>query len=96
MTVRKVARREVRLDPDYDQSLEEELRRRDMTFAAWVREQIDQHAEERVRAERLRLVEELGRMNVDWGYEEAGGPDPATRLIGLALDESASQADPNE
>ena len=35
-------------------------------------------------------------MNVDWGYEEAGGPDPATRLIGLALDESASQADPNE
>lgn len=41
MTVRKTARREVRLDPEDDRLLEEELRERHLTFAAWVREALE-------------------------------------------------------
>ncbi len=44
MVARKTARREVRLDEEDDRLLEEQLRRRDLSFAAWVREQIDDTA----------------------------------------------------
>lgn len=83
MTVRKVARREVRLDSEHDRQLEEELGSRGLTFAAWVREQIDRDAEAKARAERLAMVERLFELNIDWGLDEVAGEpgDPASNLV---------------
>jgi len=95
VTVRKVARREVRLDAEHDRKLECELERRGVSFAAWVREQIDREAEQAAIEERLKLVEELANLNIDWGYEEVAHlpGDPATNLIRKAIDEAYGVAD---
>lgn len=97
MTVRKVARREVRLDTEHDRQLEEALCRRGLTFAAWVREQIDREADEKARASRLAALEELFKEQIDWGYDEAEDQDdPATELINKAYDEELKAAGLNE
>lgn len=73
--------------------LEEELCRRGLTFAAWVREQIDRDAEEKARAERLAALEELFKEEIDWGYEEAEDQeDPATELLNKAYVEELKAA----
>ncbi|HML99189.1 MAG TPA: hypothetical protein PKD75_11970, partial [Tepidiformaceae bacterium] len=59
MVVRKTARREVRLDPEDDRLLEEELRERDLTFAAWVREQLEAAREARERRRREEAIDRL-------------------------------------
>ena len=87
MVVRKSARREVRLDEEHDRRLEEELRQRDITFAAWIREQIDRNADEKARAQRLAAVERLASLNLDFGWDPSE-PEPATRLIDDAYDEA--------
>ena len=93
MTVRKVVRREVRLDAEHERKLGCELERRGVSFAAWVREQIDRDAEEQARAERLAALEELFKRDVDWGYAEAEDQDdPATELINRAYDEEIESA----
>ncbi len=90
VTVRKIARREVRLDPDYDQQLEAELARRRLSFAAWVREQIDRDAEESARIERKAAVERLCNLEIDWGLDEVAGQpgDPASNLVRKVMAEA--------
>lgn len=83
-----MARREVRLDAEHDQRLQKELRRREITRAAWVREQIDRQAEEEARAERMRVAQQLCALGIDWGYRTADEPDPASALVRWALDEA--------
>lgn len=89
MVVRKTVRREVRLDEEHDQRLAEQLRRRDITFAAWLREQIDHgaEAESEALARRQEAVERLTSMHLDFGWD-SGEPDPATRVINEAYDEA--------
>jgi hypothetical protein len=87
MTVRKIARHEVRLGPEHERDLEEELSRRGLTFAEWVRENIAAGREDRELAKRLAAAEELTSMNIDWGWDP-NDPDPATKLIDEAYNES--------
>lgn len=90
VTVRKTLRREVRLDPDYDQQLEAELARRRLSFAAWLREQIDRDAAERARTERKAMVEQLCNLEIDWGLDEVAGEpgDPASNLVRKVMAEA--------
>jgi len=70
-----------------------ELERRGVSFAAWVREQIDRDAEEQARAARLVALEELFKEEFDWGYDEAEDQDdPATELINRAYEEEIESA----
>lgn len=85
MIARKTTRREVRLDPESDSKLEEQLRRRGVTFADWVREQIDRESEAVALERRLRAAAAIGAMNIDLGWD-ANDPDPATALINEAFD----------
>lgn len=87
MVVRKSVRREVRLDPEHDRRLEEQLTRRDLTFSAWLREQIDRDAEAQERTRRLNAVEALASMNIDFGWDPSEA-DPATKLLRESRDES--------
>ena len=75
--------------------LEEQLRRRDLTFSAWLREQIDQGAaaESEALARRQEAVERLTSMNIDFGWDPAD-PDPATRLLDEAYEARWRDADP--
>jgi len=95
MVVRKTSRREARLDEEHDRLLEEQLRRRDLTFSAWLREQIDQGAaaESEALARRQEAVERLTSMNIDFGWDPAD-PDPATRLLDEAYEARWRDADP--
>lgn len=85
MIARKTTRREVRLDPESDSKLEEQLRRRGVTFADWVREQIDRESEAVALERRLRAATAIGAMNIDLGWD-VNDPDPATALINEAFD----------
>lgn len=88
MTVRTSARREVRLDAERDAKLDQTLEERGITFAAWVREQIDRDAEARARAERLAMVEKLFKMNIDWGFDEfPDADDQASALVRHVMNE---------
>ncbi|MCC6960846.1 MAG: hypothetical protein IT301_13460 [Dehalococcoidia bacterium] len=95
MIVRKGSRREVRLDPEYERKLEEQLQCRGLTFAAWVREQIDEGAntERSALEKRLRAARAIGSMNIDLGWDP-DDPDPATRLLNEAFDARWRDADP--
>ncbi len=75
MAVRKTARREVRLDPEDDRLLEDELRARQMTFAAWVREQLATAREARDRRRREQALDRLLAL-ADREAENAP-PDPS-------------------
>ncbi len=74
MAVRKTARREVRLDPEDDRLLEEELRERNQTFAAWVRESLEAARAARELRQRKEAIERL----LDLAARDAKGspPDP--------------------
>jgi hypothetical protein len=93
MVVRKTARREVRLDPEDDRLLEEELRERDLTFAAWVREQLEAAREARERRRREEAIDRLlaARLDVHW---DARDPDPATTLLNELSAERVRSLDP--
>lgn len=95
VVVRKTARREVRLDEEHDRLLEEQLRRRDLSFAAWVREQIDDtaKAETDALARRLEAARRINSMNIDLGWDPSD-PDPATRLLNEAYEARWKDADP--
>ncbi|MCC6960847.1 MAG: hypothetical protein IT301_13465 [Dehalococcoidia bacterium] len=71
MIARKTTRREVRLDPESDSKLEEQLRRRGVTFADWVREQIQ-------RAEDYERAAEVSRILSEFAREPLNVPDLAT------------------
>ena len=74
MTVRKTARREVRLDPEDDRLLEEELALRRLTFAAWVREALEAARAARERQRRKEAMEEL--LSLASREAAASSPDP--------------------
>lgn len=80
MAVRKTARREVRLDPEDDRLLEEELRERHLTFAAWVRETLETARAARELRRRKEAIDRLleSRLNVEWDSTDT---DPATSLL---------------
>jgi len=61
MSVRQSERREVRLTKDEDELLQEELAERGITFAAWVREQLELVGSSRARRQRLAAFEKLLR-----------------------------------
>ena len=94
MAVRKTARREVRLDPDDDRLLEEELATRRMTFAAWVRDQLAAAREARDRRRREQALERLlaSRLKIDW---DTADPDPATTLLNEIAADQARRLDAN-
>ncbi|MBE0608277.1 MAG: hypothetical protein IH609_02765 [Dehalococcoidia bacterium] len=94
MAVRKTARREVRLDPEDDRLLEDELRARKMTFAAWVRDQLAAAREARDRRRREQALERLlaARLKIDW---DTADPDPATTLLNEIAADQARRLDPN-
>ena len=79
MAVRKTARREVRLDPEDDQLLEEELRARRLSFAAWVREQLAATREARERRRREQALERL--LAAAAREADASPPDPEWKRI---------------
>lgn len=79
MAVRKTARREVRLDPEDDRLLEDELRARNLTFAAWVREQLAAAREARERRRRQQAVERL--LTLACREAENAPPDPSWQDI---------------
>lgn len=95
MVVRKTSRREVRLDEEHDRLLEEQLRSRDVSFAAWVRQQIDDtaKAEAAALARRLKAAHAISNMNIDFGWDP-GDPDPATRILNEAYEARWKAADP--
>ncbi|MCZ7577995.1 MAG: hypothetical protein M5U18_13445 [Dehalococcoidia bacterium] len=74
MAVRKTARREVRLDPEDDRLLDEELQARRMTFAAWVRDQLAAAREARDRRRREQALERLLALGAREG--DTSAPDP--------------------
>jgi len=74
MTVRKTARREVRLDPEDDRLLEEELALRRLTFAAWVREALEAARAARERQRRKEAIEEF--LSLANREAAASSPDP--------------------
>lgn len=80
MSVRKSARREVRLNEEYNAALEENLRQRDITFTAWLREKIDADREELALGERLAAVARIAGMNVEFHYDPDES-DPVTRIL---------------
>jgi hypothetical protein len=88
MVVRKTVRREVRLDDLDNRRLEQELQRRDMTFADWVRDQIgrEKDAAAEANARRIAAAEALTSMNIDFGWDP-NDPDPATTLLREAYEE---------
>lgn len=79
MAVRKTARREVRLDPEDDRLLEDELRARKMTFAAWVRDQLAAAREARDRRRREQALERLLALSAR--EAEHAPPDPSWEEI---------------
>ena len=94
MTVRKTARREVRLDPEDDRLLEEELAARRLTFAAWVREALEAARVARERDQRKEAMERLlaTRLNVEW---DSSDPDAATTLLNNIAAEQAQHIEQN-
>jgi hypothetical protein len=85
---------EVRLDPEDDRLLEEELAARHLTFAAWVREQLAATREARDRRRREQALERLleARLKVDW---DPADPDPATTLLNDIAAEQAERLEEN-
>jgi hypothetical protein len=87
VTVRKIARHEVRLDADHERELAEELSRRGLTFAEWVRENIEARREDRELAKRLAAARRINSMNINWPWDVTAD-DPATKMIDDAYNET--------
>jgi uncharacterized protein (DUF1778 family) len=72
------ARLDIRLSAEDRRFLEERLRVRGQSFSDWVRTKIDEERAGRGLEERIRAVQELARMNIDWIPED---PAELERMI---------------
>jgi 16S rRNA C967 or C1407 C5-methylase (RsmB/RsmF family) len=92
MAVGETVRREVRLDREANAALEEELQRRHLTFAAWLREKLEQDREQRELEKRHAAVERLASMNIDLGVDP-DDPDAFEKLMEELFSEEDAEYD---